>query len=153
MPSTYDSLLRLEIQAVGENANTWGTKTNTNLNLLAAAIAGHVSVSVPASGNYTLTTQNAASDEARSAIISLNGTLSGNVNILVPESSKTYIIVNNVSSASYAITVKTATGSGAALNNSVASLVVCTGVTCIDLLGSIEDRLAALVATPIRVLE
>ena len=40
MPSTYSSDLKLELMANGENAGTWGTKTNTSLNLLQQAIAG-----------------------------------------------------------------------------------------------------------------
>ena len=38
MPSTYDPLLRLELQATGENATTWGTKTNNNLHLFAKQV-------------------------------------------------------------------------------------------------------------------
>jgi hypothetical protein len=33
MASTYSSDLKLELMATGENAGTWGTKTNTNLEL------------------------------------------------------------------------------------------------------------------------
>ena len=34
MASTYSTSLKLELQATGENAGTWGTKTNTNLELV-----------------------------------------------------------------------------------------------------------------------
>jgi hypothetical protein len=40
MASTYSTDLKLELMATGENSGTWGTKTNTNLNLLQQAIAG-----------------------------------------------------------------------------------------------------------------
>ena len=40
MASTYSSDLKLELMATGENAGTWGTKTNTNLELVQQAIAG-----------------------------------------------------------------------------------------------------------------
>ena len=73
MPSTYDSLLRLELQATGENENTWGEKANTNFELLGVAIAGHVSAAIGGSGNYTLSTANASTDEARRALITLSG--------------------------------------------------------------------------------
>ena len=33
MPSTYTPL-GIELQATGENAGTWGTKTNTNLSII-----------------------------------------------------------------------------------------------------------------------
>ena len=34
MASTFSTDLKLELMATGENAGTWGTKTNTNLNLV-----------------------------------------------------------------------------------------------------------------------
>ena len=44
MASTYSSDLKLELMATGENAGTWGTKTNTNLNLVQQAIAGYQAI-------------------------------------------------------------------------------------------------------------
>ena len=46
MASTFSTDLKLELMATGENAGTWGTKTNTNLNLVQQAIAGYESVNV-----------------------------------------------------------------------------------------------------------
>ena len=46
MASTFSTDLKLELMATGENAGTWGTKTNTNLNLVQQAIAGSESISV-----------------------------------------------------------------------------------------------------------
>ena len=37
MASSYDNDLRLEEQASGENATSWGDKTNNNLQLIAEA--------------------------------------------------------------------------------------------------------------------
>ena len=34
MASTYSTSLKLELQATGENAGTWGDNTNNNLNLI-----------------------------------------------------------------------------------------------------------------------
>ena len=34
MASSYSTDLKLELMATGENSGTWGTKTNTNLNLM-----------------------------------------------------------------------------------------------------------------------
>ena len=53
MASTFTTRLRLEKQATGENANTWGDKTNTNLNLVQQAIAGFQAIDV-ASADVTL---------------------------------------------------------------------------------------------------
>lgn len=111
MPSTYDSLLRLELQATGENSNTWGEKTNTNIELIADAIAGYVSVDITGSGNVVLGTSNAATDEARMHTLALGGTLSGNVSVVAPNSAKTYIVKNNAA-GSYVVTFLPSGGSG-----------------------------------------
>ena len=41
MASSYSSDLKIELMQTGENAGTWGDKTNTNLNLVQQAIAGY----------------------------------------------------------------------------------------------------------------
>ena len=41
MASTYTPL-GVELMATGENAGTWGTKTNTNLNILEQIAGGYV---------------------------------------------------------------------------------------------------------------
>ena len=46
MASTYSTSLKLELQATGENAGTWGTKTNTNLQLVEQAVGGYEEVSI-----------------------------------------------------------------------------------------------------------
>jgi hypothetical protein len=141
MPSTFDPLLRLELQATGENATTWGIKTNNNLDLIAAAVAGSAVVSV-SSGDTTLTTSNAAADQARCAILILEGTLTGNVNVIVPTSPKNYVTLRNTSGA-FNITVKN-TGTGAALSSSGPDLVVCTSATCVNLVGVLAASVSAL---------
>ena len=144
MPSTYDPLLRLELQATGENATTWGTKTNNNLQLIAAAIAGVATVSV-SSGDTTLSTANAATDQARSAILLVQGTLTGNANIIVPSEPKTYAIIRGTSGA-FDIVVKN-TGTGATLPTSGNELIICTSTTCYGLIGALDSRIAAVSAS------
>ena len=144
MPSTYDPLLRLELQATGENATTWGTKTNNNLQLIAAAIAGVATVSV-SSGNTTLSTANAATDQARSAILLVQGTLTSNANIIVPSEPKTYAIIRGTSGA-FDIVVKN-TGTGATLPTSGNELIICTSTTCYGLVGALDSRIAAVSAS------
>ncbi len=45
MASTYTAL-GVELMATGENAGTWGTKTNANLSLIEQLTGGHLSVSI-----------------------------------------------------------------------------------------------------------
>jgi hypothetical protein len=141
MPSTYDPLLRLELQATGENATTWGTKTNNNLDLIATAIAGTAIVSV-SSGDTTLSTANAATDQARAGILLVQGTLTGNANIIVPSSPKTYAVVRQTT-GSFDIVVKNA-GTGATLPPSGNEIVICTSATCVGLIGGLTANVSTL---------
>ena len=60
MASTYSDRLKLELQGTGENAGTWGDKTNNNLDVIDAFAAGYLSKNVGGSANVTLTTANAS---------------------------------------------------------------------------------------------
>ncbi len=130
MPSTYNPLLRLELQATGENATTWGIKTNTNLNLLADSIAGATTINVAGSGDYTLSTANGADDESRHSILLLTGLLTGNRNVIVPTSSKNYV-VRNSTTGSFTLTVKTAAGTGIVIPTGYVATIFCDGTNVV----------------------
>ncbi len=53
MASTYTPL-GVELQATGENAGTWGTKTNTNLQIIEQISGGYTTQAVSDSGDTTL---------------------------------------------------------------------------------------------------
>ena len=135
MPSTPESNLRLELQATGENATTWGPKTNTNLELLSQAIAGTANVNVGGSGNYTLVASNYASDEARAATLLLTGTLTGNRDIIVPTTPKHYTVLNQTSGA-FTLTIRQSAGTGLVLPANSFSQIVCTSASCVDAIGA-----------------
>ena len=113
MPSSFSTDLKLELMVTGENAGTWGTKTNTNLNLLQQAIAGFQSISIAGGAQTTaLTMDNAAISNARNAVIELTGTITGNQVVTIPNGiEKTYIIFNNTVGA-FTVQFKTASGTG-----------------------------------------
>ena len=60
MTSAYSTDLKLELMVTGENAGTWGDKTNTNLNLVQQAIAGFEQVTLSSGGTLALAMNNAA---------------------------------------------------------------------------------------------
>ena len=101
MTSSYSTDLKLELMVTGENAGTWGTKTNTNLNLLQQAIAGYQDISIAGGAQTTaLTMDNAAISNARNAVIELTGTITGNQIVTVPTGiEKTYIVENGTTGA------------------------------------------------------
>ena len=115
MASSYSSDLKLELMATGENAGTWGTKTNTNLNLVQQAVAGYEAIDV-ASADVTLAMSDATISNARNAKIKLTGTLAANRTVNVPDSiEKVYNIIDGTYHAGYTLTFKTASGSGVLL--------------------------------------
>ena len=119
MASTYTTRLRLEKQGTGENANTWGDKTNDTFDLLDEAIYGYAAKSVAGSSNVTLSNSNATADESRQSVLEFTGTLTGNINVLLPTVESRYIVYNNTA-GSYTLTVATTgnTGTGVAVTQS-----------------------------------
>lgn len=97
MPSSYSSRLRLELQATGENQNTWGDKANAVFSRIDDAIAGIavVSLGTSVSAPYTLSAVNGSYDEARAAALFINGQLVSSIPIRFPAVEKNYWIYNN----------------------------------------------------------
>ena len=105
MASSYTDI-GTELMATGENAGVWGTKTNTNLQILEEAINGYVSQALTSGGTVTLTyTDGSVGDVARHAVIALTGSLSGNAVVEVPANEKIWII-DNQSTNAYTVTVR-----------------------------------------------
>ena len=113
MASSYSTDLKLELMVTGENAGTWGTKTNTNLELLQQAIAGYQEVSIAGGAQTTaLAMTNATLSNARNIVVKLSGTITGNQIVTIPDSiEKTYIIENGTVGA-FTVQFKTVTGTG-----------------------------------------
>ena len=105
--ATYTDRIRLEKQANGANSGSWGTVLNSNvIDLVDEAIAGYTIVSC-SSAPITLSSNNGSTDQARSAILEFQGTLTSSVDITIPSVSKIYFVKNNTS-GSHPITLKTA---------------------------------------------
>ena len=113
MASSYSTDLKLELMVTGENAGTWGTKTNTNLNLIQQAIAGYQAVSIAGGAQTTaLAMTDATISNARNAVIKLTGTITGNQIVTIPDGiEKTYIVENGTTGA-FTVQFKTVTGTG-----------------------------------------
>jgi|TARA_A100001391_G_scaffold184517_2_gene152417 hypothetical protein len=106
MSSTYTSRIKLELQADGENANTWGQRLNNNvIQLVDDAVAAYTTISI-GSASYTLTNNDGATDEARSAILEFTGVVSTSINVIIPSQSKFYLVRDKTtreSDASYVL--------------------------------------------------
>ena len=116
MASTFTDL-GIEKMATGENAGTWGDKTNTNLEIVEKAIAGYVEKSIAGGAQTTtLTIQDGDSTEstsiARHAVIKLTGSITGNQVVTVPDSIEKVFIVTNGTSGAFTVQFKTVSGTG-----------------------------------------
>ena len=120
MASTYSSDLKLELMATGENAGTWGTKTNTNLELVQQAIAGFEQISLSSGSTTTLVMSNASISTARNMVIKFATiTLSGATTVTIPDSiEKFYIFDCRLITNPTNLTIKTASGTGFVTNSS-----------------------------------
>ena len=150
MASTYSERLKLELQGTGENAGTWGDKTNNNLDVLDAFAAGYLSKSVAGGADVTLTTANAsATAESSNKVIELTGTLTGNITVFIPAKENNYIFFNNTA-GSYSVTIAATghTANGVAITQGGHAQVYCDGssdfnvVNLYDSMGSITASLA-----------
>ena len=112
MASTYTGL-GVELQATGENAGTWGTKTNTNLQLLEQISGGFTQQAVTSGGTVNL----AVSDGSTGAtlahrMIEFTGSLSDNAVVTIPLDVQTFYFLRNSTSGAYTVQFKYVTGSG-----------------------------------------
>jgi len=113
MASSYSTDLKLELMVTGENAGTWGDKTNTNLNLVQQAIAGYEAVALSDGGTVALVMSNAALSNARNMILKFTGTLTTASTVTIPDGiEKFYIIDLSAVTGVTNLTIKTASGTG-----------------------------------------
>jgi len=113
MASTYTAL-GVELMATGENAGTWGTKTNTNLNIIEQISGGY---SAQAIGGGAQTTALSVSDGSTGAVMShrmieFTGTITGNQIVTIPLDAQTFYFLRNSTSGAYTVQFKYTSGSG-----------------------------------------
>ena len=117
MASTFTDL-GLELMATGENAGTWGTKTNANLNLVEQISGGYVEQSIAGGAQTTnlLVADGALTGKAQNRIIKLTGSITGNQVVTLPVNMENFYIINNATtdgSGTPTVQLKAISGSGA----------------------------------------
>jgi hypothetical protein len=126
MASSYSPSLKIELIGNGDQSGTWGTTTNNNLGtILEQAITGVQTITM-VNADYTLTSFNGVSDEARNAVLVATGTNSAIRQIICPLVEKLYVIFNNTTGG-FAITIGGATGSIITIPNGTTAQVYCDG--------------------------
>ena len=112
MASSYTPL-GIELMTTGENAGTWGDKTNTNLQIFEQISGGFTQQALTSGGTVNL----AVSDGATGAVLShrmieFTGSLSGNAVVTIPLDVQTFYFLRNSSTGAYTVQFKYITGSG-----------------------------------------
>jgi len=117
MASSTSSDLKLELITTGEKAGTWGTITNTNLQILEQATSGYFTQSI-ASADLALSLSTFAVSNGKNLYYKFTGTLAANRTVTMPDSAERVFIVEDAtarSSSNYTLTVKTVSGTGVAI--------------------------------------
>ena len=147
MASTYN-YLGIEKMATGENAGTWGTKTNTNLDIIQQATSGYHSQSISLGGAGANTTAllmtdgdstsvtDALTNAARNMVIKLTGTITGNQIVTFPTATEGMHVVFNNTVGAYTVQLKGASDSGSGTTFSTTDkgykLIYMTGTDLVD---------------------
>ena len=148
MASTFTDL-GLELMATGENAGTWGTKTNANLSLVEQLTGGYISLAVAGSGTTALSIADGAlTGTAQHRVIELTGALTGSRVLTFPLLTENFYFIKNGTSGAYTVQLKAATGSGATVTYSTTDkgwkIIYLDGVATNTGLYQLNDNLSGL---------
>ena len=115
MASTYTPL-GVEKMATGENAGTWGTKTNTNLEIIEQFAGGYTTQAVSDSGDTTLSVSDGSTGATLAhRVIDLTGALTGSRNVTIPIDVQQMYVLKNSTTGSQAVTFKYVSGTGSSV--------------------------------------
>jgi hypothetical protein len=110
---TWGQFTNTNLLILEENSGTWGQFTNTNLLILEQAIGGYDAVGLNATTGATLTFSNGVLSNGKNQVLRLTGTITTNVNVVIPDSIEKTYLVENATSGAFTVTFKTTSGTGA----------------------------------------
>ena len=112
--ATYVNDLRLKEIATGDESGTWGTSTNTNLELIAEAFSFGTEAITTNADTHTTTIADGSTDPGRSIFLKYTGTLDSACTITIgPNTVSKFWFIENATSGSQTIIIKQ--GSGATI--------------------------------------
>ena len=112
MASTYTPL-GIEKQATGENAGTWGTKTNTNLEIVEQISGGYTTQAVTDGSDTTLSVSDGSTGATLAhRVLEFTGSLTASRNVTIPLDVQNFYFLKNATSGSQNVVFKYATGTG-----------------------------------------
>ena len=117
--ATYVNNLRLKEITTGDEDGTWGTSTNTNLELIGEAL-GYGTKQMAADADETFTMPDASTDGTRSLYLKITSAVSlttTRVVTLGPNTVSKFWIIENATSGGQIITIKQGSGATVNINN------------------------------------
>lgn len=147
MTINYTDLLKLSKPVAGTESGGWGNIINDQITeMIEEAIAGRVSIAHTATSDLTLSTANGATAQSRNLMIEITGARSQAQNVIVPTLSKMYIFTNSTTDSGaggpYALTLKTASGTGIAVPAGKTMILFCDGINIVEGINQIVGNLA-----------
>lgn len=132
MTTAYSPILKLALPVTGELDGAWGDVVNDNItSMVEEAIAGLASISTWVGASHTLTTADGTTSEARCAILQCSGAPGAAATVVCPAVTKLYVLKNGVTGG-FAVTLKTASGTGIAVPNGKVMWLYCDGTNVVD---------------------
>ena len=109
--ASYDNNLRLKEIATGDESGTWGTSTNTNLELIADALGTGTEAITTNADTHTTTVANGVADAGRAFYLQYTGTLDSACTITIaPNDINRVQLIENATSGSQNIIIKQGSG-------------------------------------------
>ena len=128
MASTFVNNLRLEEMNTGEQSGTWGTKTNTNLELIGEALGFGTEAITTNADTHDTTVADATSDAGRAMFIKYTGTLDSACTITIsPNTMKRVHIIENGTSGSQNIIISQGSGANVTITPGTAKVLYLDG--------------------------
>ena len=128
MASTFVNNLRLEEMNTGEQSGQWGTKTNTNLELIGEALGFGTEAITTNADTHATAVADATSDAGRAMFIKYTGTLDSACTITIsPNTMKRVHIIENATSGSQNIIISQGSGSNVTITPGTTKVVYLDG--------------------------
>lgn len=128
MASTYVNNLRLNEMGTGDQSGTWGTVTNTNLELIGEALGYGTEAITTNADTHLSTVADGSTDAARAMYVKYTGTLDSTCTITIaPNTMKRVQIIENATSGSQSIIVKQGSGATITVPNGTTKICVLDG--------------------------
>ena len=147
--ASFDNNLRLEEITTGAASGTWGTKTNTNLSLIAKALGYATEASFGSDADATTTVANATDDPARAMYFKVTSSASLTATrtlTILPFTISRVMFIENATSGSQSITIKQGSGATVTIATGKTKVVYLdgagSGAAVVDALALLENFIA-----------